>query len=334
MRVSGLCGARGMTLVSVLFMLVAVFVLTATAFFSSFVEAQSSSNVSAGSEALYGAEAGIHHLWSILEPAPDFARESAWPAGEPPFGSPVGFPQPPRTYRVSVATLADGSLRATSEGTSHRGTRRKVEARFFRESRFRAAAGFAVASETTLSDLAGSLEASADGAANDVPAIGAEGRAEAEALRAGLRNGATVGILGPSGLDRAARALGDQASITLDASQASGTYGSAAEPALVRLAGAGDLSGSFVVTGILVCDAPLHIRGRLEVDGLLLAPRGIDVDGEIVVTGASWLAGDLRLPATGRIVAAYADSSLDRASQVGGAALPKNAVLGAWREVW
>ena len=125
---------------------------------------------------------------------------------------------------------------------------------------------------------------------------------------------------GPSGLDRAARSLADAAPVTLDGRQTSGAYGSAAEPAIVRLTGQAEIAGTFVVTGILVCDAPLRVRGRLEVDGLLLAPQGIDVEGEVEVTGASWLGASLRLPATGRIDTAYAERSIDRAREVGGAA--------------
>jgi hypothetical protein len=325
---------QGMALVATLFMLVALFLLTATLFFSSFVDAQASSNVSAGSDALYTAEAGIHHLWSILDPAPDFSRELAWPAGEPPFGSPVGFPGPPRTYRVRVAPLPDGSLRATSEGTSHRGTRRKVEAIFLRQLRFRAPAALTVAAGTSLSDVSGTLEASAGDAGADVAAVGAESRAMAEALRSALRGASDVAMVGSSGLDRATAPLRDAAQTTLDGPQADGTYGSSAEPALVRLSGQAEITGTVVVQGILVCDAPLRVRGRLEVDGLLLAPQGVDVEGELVVNGAAWLAGDLRLAAAGRILASYSDASLDQAGDVGGAALPKRALLGAWREVW
>ena len=324
---------KGMALIATLFMLVAVFVLTATLFFSTFVDAQVSSNVSAGSDALYTAEAGIHHLWSILDPAPDFSRELGWPAGEPPFGSPVGFPGPPRTYRVRVAPLPDGSLRATSEGTSHRGTRRKVEAIFFRELRFRAPAALTLAPATSLGDLSGTLEASGEPGA-DVPAVGAETRAEAEAFRDARRGDTEVAVVGASGLDRAIAPLRDAARVTLDGPQASGTYGSSTEPALVRLTGQAEISGTVMVTGIVVCDAPLRVRGRLQVDGLLLAPQGIDVEGELVVSGALWLAGDLRLAAAGRLVAAYSEASLDPSNTAGGAALPKPALLGAWREVW
>src|SRR5690349_2159757 len=93
---------HGIALVSVLFMLVAILTLTATLFFSLFLDALASSNVSAGDDALFVAEAGLQHLWATLDPGPDFARELAWPNGEPPFGSLVGFPEAPRTYRVTV----------------------------------------------------------------------------------------------------------------------------------------------------------------------------------------------------------------------------------------
>ena len=149
---------NGIALVSVLFMLVGVLALTATLFFSSFIDARAASNVSAGDDALYGAEAGIQHVWALLDPAPDFSRALAWPDGEPPFGSPVGFPEPPRTYRVRVSALPDGSLRAVSEGTSHRGTRRKVEAIFFREVAFRPPAALTIARDTQLGEVAGALD--------------------------------------------------------------------------------------------------------------------------------------------------------------------------------
>src|SRR5580765_8556423 len=100
----------GITLVSVLLILVGVFALTATLFLSTFLDARAVSNIAAGEGALYGAEAGIQHVWALLDPAPDFARALSWPAGEPPFGSPVAFPEPPRIYRVVVSALPDGSL--------------------------------------------------------------------------------------------------------------------------------------------------------------------------------------------------------------------------------
>ena len=75
-----------MTLVSVLFMLVGVLTLTAILFFSVFVDLQTSSNVAAGDDALYIAEAGIHHLWS---------------------GEPYGFlfPIVPRELRTRASTV-------------------------------------------------------------------------------------------------------------------------------------------------------------------------------------------------------------------------------------
>src|SRR5438093_1296328 len=115
---------KGIALVSVLFILVALLALTATLFLSLFLDVHAASNVSAGDDALYVAEAGIQHLWSLIQPATDFSRELAWPDGTPPFGSPTGFPEPPRTYRVHVDALSGGRLRVRSEGTSHRGARR------------------------------------------------------------------------------------------------------------------------------------------------------------------------------------------------------------------
>jgi len=323
---------RGLALVSVLFLLVGVFVLTAMLFFSTFVDAQASSNVSAGNDALFAAEAGIQHLWSVLNPAPDFARESAWPAGEPPFGAPVNFPAPPRSYRVRVRGLPDGRLLATSEGTSHRGARRRVEATFLREPSFRPPAAVTVATETALSELSGTLEAnSADDA--DVPPFAAEDRAEAQRLRDAL-GGTDVAVVGDSGLSQAAQRLGDSARITLAGEQATGAYGSASEPTVVRLTGQPAIVGDVTVTGIVVSEGVLRVDGRLQVDGLLVAPQGIDVRGQLVVGGALWVATELRVAIPGRAAVAYSADALDGAAAAAGPILPKRAILGAWREVW
>jgi len=323
----------GMTLVSVLFMLVGVLTLTAILFFSVFVDLQTSSNVAAGDDALYIAEAGVHHLWSILAPAPDFAEALAWPAGEPPFGSPVGFPRPPRSYRVTVSSGAGGSLRAVSEGTSHRGARRKVEALFLRDDRFRPPATLTLGASTSFGEVSGGFDVSGDETNTELPAVGAESREVAgDARRA--RDGLTPAVVGASGFEPAMSRLGAEASVTLDGPRSDETYGTAEDPVIVRLVGGAEISGVVHVTGIVVADEPLHIVGRLEIDGLLLAPRGVDVDGELAVSGAAWIAGSVELAASGRIEATYAEAAVDRAERAGGAALPRGAVLRAWREIW
>jgi hypothetical protein len=324
----------GMTLVSVLFMLVGILTLTGILFFSVFVDLQTSSNVAAGDDALYVAEAGIHHLWSILEPASDFAEALAWPAGEPPFGSPVGFPRPPRSYRVTVSAGSGGSLRAVSEGTSHRGARRKVEARFLRDDRFRPAATLTLGSSTSFGEFSGALDVSADETNAELPALGAESREVAAAASRARDGSVQTAVVGASGLGPAASRLGAEARVTLDGARSGETYGTAEDPVVVRFAGDTEISGVVHVTGIVVADAPIHVVGRLEIDGLLLAPSGIDVGGELAVSGAAWIAGQVELAASGRIDASYARAAVDRAERAGGAALPRGAVLRAWREIW
>jgi hypothetical protein len=323
----------GIALVSVLVMLASVFSLTMTLFFSSFIDARAVSNVSAGQDALYGAEAGIQHVWALLDPAPDFSRALSWPGGEPPFGSPVGFPEPPRTYRVMVSALPDGSLRTVSEGTSHRGTRRRVEAMFFREVAFRPLSGLTIAPGTRLAEVSGALEVAVGDTDPEPAPLGAETRADAAALRA-ARGGELVATVGASGLADAADRLRDSANVVLDGVQSTGAYGTSADPTIVRFAGQADVDGVVTVAGILLADAPLRVRGRLEVEGLLLAPQGLDVDGELVVRGAAWVAEALRLASGGAVRVAYEVASLDVAGAVGGTVLPRNAVLGAWREIW
>ncbi len=325
---------NGIALVSVLFALVGVLVLTATLFFSVFIDLQSTSNVSAGDDALYVAEAGVHHLWSLLEPAADFRRELDWPSGEPPFGSLVWFPEPPRTYRVRVSALPDGRLVAASEGTSHRGARRRVQAVFHREAEFRPRAALLIGEGTSPGDLSGTLEAGVPEPVDDVTGIGAERRRDAEALREALPGGAQVAIVGPSGLREAADRLRGTEDTTLSGALAGGSWGAAGSPVLVRLAGLGDVVGAASVTGALLADAPLRVSGRLEVDGLLLAPNGIEVDGELVIRGAGFVAGPLIIRSSGALVVSYATTALDGADTACRGALPRAPILGAWKEVW
>jgi hypothetical protein len=326
-------GRKGIALVSILFILVSLPILTATLFLTSFLDSQAISNVSAGDDALYVAEAGIQHLWSLLEPATDFARELAWPDGIPPFGSPTGFPKPPRTYRVRVDGLADGRLRARSEGTSHRGARRVVEAIFLRELQFRPPAVLTIAAAAPPSDLSGALDVSAE-PGGEVPAYGAETREAAEAFRSARTNAPEVAIVGSSGMWDAIDRLREIARVTLDGPQVSGSFGSAVEPVVVRFTGSADVSGTVTVTGIVLADAPLRVHGRLEIDGLLVAPLGIDVEGETVIRGAAWLAGDARITATAALRMHYSEEALDQSAQAAPGVLPRAAILGAWREVW
>ena len=325
---------NGIALVSVLFILVGLLALTAALFVSLFLDVQAASNVSAGDDALYVAEAGIQHLWSVLRPATDFSRELAWPDGIPPFGSPAGFPEPPRTYRVQVDGLAGGRLRARSEGTSHRGARRTIEAVFVREPRFRPPAALTIAATASPTELSGLIDVSADEVGGELPAYGAETREAAEAFRGARGDSTKVAIVGSSGLGDAIDRLREAASITLDGQLENGRFGSADEPLVVRFTGLADISGTITVSGIAFADAPLRVRGHLEVDGLLVAPQGVDVEGELAIGGASWIAGDVRVTATGALTARYSAEALDRSDEAAPGVLPRGAILGAWREVW
>lgn len=324
----------GIALISVLFALLGVLVLTATLFFSAFIDLQATSNVSAGDDALYVAEAGVQHLWSLMAPAPDFRRELDWPDGVPPFGSLVWFPEPPRTYRVRLSPLPDGRLSAVSEGTSHRGARRRVQAVFRREENFRPRASLVIGEGTVPADLSGTLETSIPESEDDVAGIGAERRREAEALRDALAGDAQIAILGPSGLQDAADRLRGTEDVTLSGPIAGGAWGAAGSPALVRLASQGDVIGTASIVGTLLADAPLRVFGRLEVEGLLLAPNGIEVSGELVIRGAGFVAGRLTLASSGTLTLSYTTSALDQADAACRGVLPKAPILGAWKEVW
>ena len=323
-------GSRGIALVSVLFCLLTSLVLTATLFFSWFLSAQATANTAAGDDALHAAESGVEHLWAILEPAPDFARELGWPAGVPPFGSIVGFPEAPRTYRVIVTEAPDEALSVVSHGTSRRGTRRAVEA-IFRRDAFRPPATLILAPGTTLSDASGSLDVTGAGADPEIPALGGEERAEAIRLRSA---GYAAVIVGGSGLSQALDPLRGAVDQTFAVPQNGGSWGSDATPLVTRLVGDAELSGTIVATGIVIADAPLRVRGYFEIHGLLLAPAGIDVSGELAVHGAGWLATDFRIAAGGALSLTDSRPGLDAAATAGRDVLPRPAVLSAWREVW
>jgi hypothetical protein len=325
--------SRGIALVSVLLSLLVSLVLVATLFFTWFVDAQAMANVAAGDDALHVAEAGMHHLWSILEPARDFARELAWANGEPPFGTIVGFPEPPRTYRVRVAPASGRKLSVVSRGTSRRGTRRAVEAIFARGP-FRPPATMIVAEGTSVGELSGAVDASLAGTTVEIPAIAGETRAEASALRAAGGAFGSAVIVGPSGFAGALAALRDAADQTLAGPQSGGDWGSDANPLVTRIVGDADMTGSIHAVGIVLVDAPLRIDGGLSVRGLLLAPAGIDVRGSLVVEGALWIGSSLAISPAGALELLDSLDALAEAASVGHGALPLPATLAAWREVW
>ena len=276
MRVS----RNGIALVSVLFMLVGLLALTATLFLSLFLDAQAASNVSAGDDALSRGRG--------RDPAPVVAARAGEPISR---ASSPGRPEPLRSDRPSAfpsrrepiafasTRLASGSLRASSEGTSHRGARRKVEAVFIREPRFRPPAAVTIAATTSPTDISGALNVSADETGGELPAYGAESREAAAAFRRARGDATEVAIVGSSGLPDAIDHLREIADVAPDGTQEGGTFGSTGEPVVVRFTGQAEISGTVVVSGIVLADAPLRVRGRLEVDGLLLAPQGIDVEG-------------------------------------------------------
>lgn len=324
---------RGIALVSVLFALVAVLTLASTLFFSVFVELQAASNASAGEEALYAAEAGMEHLASLLDPAPDFAREASWTDGTPPFGSPVWFPAPPRTYRVRVTETAGGTLKAMAEGTSHRGARRRVEAVFRRAPRFRPRAALTLGAGGTISDASGTIDVEGPSSDRERVALGAETRADAAWLRA-LRSAGSLAVVGPSGLAAAARRLAAAATVTLVGPVAAGDWGDTATPALVRIAGPADLAGPSSIVGLAIAEGPLRVSGPLDVQGMLLAPDGLEIAGELSVEGGVFVAGDLRVLAGALVSVVDDEAAFDLADDAASGTLPRAAVRTAWRELW
>ncbi len=333
--IDGLRRQGGAALLAVLFSLIALLTLTGTLFLSAFLDREATSNFSTADDALFTAEAGIQHVWSVLVPAPDFAAELSWPDGRPPFASPVGFPEPPRTYRVRVEAAAGGGLRVLSEGTSHRGARQRVEATFRRAPHFRPGAVLTIADTMADPSLAGELSMATldrDGAAEAPSRVGAESRAAAEAWA--REGGGDIAILGPSGLRAALEELRASPDLTFGEPRGSETWGTPGLPVVVDLVAGAEILGQISATGIVVADTPIVVRGHLDVEGLLLAPRGIEVAGALDVTGAVWVGERLRIESEGRASIRFASGALDRADGLRPSTLPRETRLGGWREVW
>jgi hypothetical protein len=324
---------RGIALVSVLFVLVALLVLSPTLFFSVFLDLQSTSNASAGEDALYVAEAAIHRTWAALGRGPDFADALSWPNGTPPFGAATWFPQPPRGYRVHVAPSPDGALLVTSEGTSHRGARARVEATFRRNAAFDAPAALVLDTSLARVAIGGAIDVVSDPASGAPPPVGAEDETAAGVWQSSGVSG-SLAVVGPSGLRTSLDGIRVSADGTLTGPFASGSWGTAAAPQVTRLVTDAHVTGDVTAYGVVLADAPLHVSGRLEVTGLLLAAAGIVVEGELAVRGAAWIAELAEVPAGGSLSVAYDAPALENCGNLRPGVLPREAVLGGWRELW
>ena len=328
---------QGVALASVLFCLAGLVVMTATLFLTTMIDLQATTNTAAASDAFYVAEAGIQHLWSILEPAPDFSEALSWPEGRPPLAAPIWLPRPVQTYTLRVTGASDGSLVALSEGTSDRGTRARVKVVFRREAVFRPVAALVSASSVTSAVVTGALDAvgeDRDRAERPLPAAGAENRAGADILQSALGNGRRAVVVGPSGLEAAANRLRPSPDRALTGPHTAGMWGQPDSPEVVRLVANAEIGGEVTAAGIVLADALLHVTGRFEVEGLLLAARGLSVDGSLLVHGGLWVAEGLTVSSSGQLRIDYASTPLNRANGLRPGALPRAPVLGAWEEVW
>jgi hypothetical protein len=324
-----LTGPNGIALVSVLFVVLTASIVGTALFFAGFLDSLASSNFVAGQDALYVADAGVAHTWSLLDPAPDFAAALAWPDARPPFASPLGFPSPPRTYRVTIAA-ADGGLRVTSEGTSHRGARARVEATFARDAAFRPVALLVVAPGTAVSRGSGGLAVGAedlDGLTPPLTPVAAEAADSGRALRPHLPAETPIEVVASSGLAEAARRLAGSADANLSAFPDDNC---SADWTVVRVLGEAEVADERAFCGVLVLEAPLHVRGRLRVEGVLFAAAGVEAEGDIDVRGAAWIAGSLRLD-SGILRSSYSSAALAHADALRPGTLPRAAVLKGWR---
>ena len=321
---------RGVALLSVLLLLVALFIGSATLFFTIFLDVHSTSNGDAAREALYGAEAGIHHVWSLLGRAPDFSEAASWPDGAPPFGEGAGAW--PITVRVSAGP-AD-ALTARSEAVVHRDATAVVEAIFHRAPTFRPP-GAVLLDSVTAGARDGEVTVSVDRAETEggIGAIVAEDPATAD-FWTSIDPSWTRTVIGPSGLRPALARIDALAHAVVSGPVAFGTWGSAEAPEIVEITGVAEITGIATAVGILFADRPLRVSGELSVEGLLLAPDGLVVTGELRVRGAIWVGEMVDVTSSGLIGAAYDPAALDRLDGIVPGVLPREATLQAWRESW
>jgi hypothetical protein len=315
--------ASGIALLPVLILAAALTIASAAIFLAVYLDAEVASNSEAAREAFWRAEAGVQHVWALLGRAPDFAEAAAWPAGVPP-GLDGGIP-----YRVRVVA-ANTELVVRSEAAAHRFAEARIEATFRRAASFRPPAALLLDDSLTAARLEGSL--AVDIAASDTPGIvpiGAEGgRAALLCADRGAR------LVGPSGLSRAAAALRETPDREVAGTIGDDAWGTDEAPELVRVAAPAEIAGSVTATGILVAEAPLVVRGRLRISGLLLGVDEVEVTGSLEVEGVTWIGRSLVLRPEGRLLVRLQPEALDRADALRPGVLPREAVLGAWREVW
>ncbi|MGH7857220.1 MAG: hypothetical protein ACREQY_07780, partial [Candidatus Binatia bacterium] len=227
-----------------------------------------------------------------------------------------------------------GGLRVRSEGTSHRGARARVEATFHRESVFRSPAALVLDAGLASAAASGEVVISSAAPGEPAPATGAESEETAALWRDATGGGETIAVVGDTGFGLSVDALVEGADVTLAGPFASDTWGSPESPKVVRLTGDARVTGEVRAYGIVVTDVPLHVAGWLMIDGLLLARGGLAIDGALVLNGAFWVSQSLDVLPSGSLEIDLDPSALAGAGDLRPTVLPREAILGAWRELW
>ena len=82
-------------------------------------------------------------------------------------------------------------------------------------------------------------------------------------------------------------------------------------------------------------DATMVVMGGIIGSGIFVTPATVaSFSGTRAGMLAAWIAGGVRVAATGELTVRYSAEALDRSEEAAPGVLPRSAILGAWREVW
>ena len=366
-------GQRGTALVAVLVLMMILLPLGAYVVVQCRSDLMIERNLRSEIEAFYVAEAGLEHAMAEIPPGRSFEEVLTGPDhilgtaddGLFPFheGWPNDFPYSPFRYEVRVASVDSNAVRITSRGAGRDGATKVIEAVVRR-----APLAFTPAALYTEGGISGIDLGSGDfllsgldhltddpasaptGPAAPTPAL-ASPQADAElALRRPLPDDLARRLLGAGGppsiattlplgvQNYASRFVRRADCVTIPAIRAdeSATLGAPEAPQISVVDGDADIAGRLTGNGALVIRGTLHVSGRVDFTGIVIALGGVvfDASSNVSIHGALWRAAseDERLELRGAGAVMYSSEALGALDTAFPDLLPHAAVVAGWQE--
>lgn len=327
-------------------------------------------NTRAQSEVFYAAEAGLEHALADIPPSvtppqllygPDgqsgTADDGVFPFQE---GSPGFFPYAPLRYEVRIEQASAALLRLTATGFGVRNTRAVIEALVGRDPAAYVPAavyapnlsGLTLGAAALVSGLDHHPADAPDQPTGGAPAVYGLGLGSAEAVAAVLAQlapGTGARLLGkqgpPSvaavqpidvpGLIGALAAAPGATMMSSGALSAPAQLGTIAAPQLTVVLDGGEITGAINGAGVLIAPAGLRVSGQLTFNGLVLVAgeARFAAASSVRVDGAMWLGPDALLAHEGNGAITYDRGLIDAVDQQFANCLPHAMIIKAWREV-